>query len=433
MTNAKENDLHVSCRPESRSAIWWIAALSALPAVTALLSFRVDGEFAFWQLVARQFWLPSQLFEIATIVFAFSRGCALQKECAELGGKVKLLVALWLLSMLLASAFAENANTAVLSLISWTIHSLFAVSALFLFRRWRSNSQGNRGNIIMFADAMPIGSAAFVFLMVIFMVMVGIRSDYDWVSSLPGFTHIRHSGYFLMPAIALSTGMIASHDGKRRHLHLVLLAINFGFAIWIGSRGPLMAYFGVLAAAVLLFAMMRNARTIGTIMLALAGGALLSQAIPTPDHSSFNAVARFEGSNSQSAEKLSSGRTEIWRDTLRGVLEHPVLGHGGNQFRLQVPAAKETYNHPHNSVLQFAYEWGLIGAAAMLCLLALLSGRLVRLTFAYPRRNLAMFLAASSMALFSLIDGVFYYNLPIMLFLTCAFGILSQAEPAPLQ
>lgn len=430
MTSAKENDLNVPYWPESRPALWWIAALSALPVATALLSFRVDGEFAFWQLIARQFWLPSQLFEIATIVFALSRGCDVQKEWAGLGGKVRSLAALLLLSILLATGFAETPNTAVLSLISWTIHSLFALSAWFLFRRWQSSSQSYRGNItVMFADAMPIGSAAFVFLMVIFMMMVGISSDYDWVSSLPGFTHIRHSGYFLMPAIALSTGMIATHEGKRRHLHLVLLAINFGFAIWIGSRGPLMAYFGVLAAAVLFFAMMRNARTIGTITLALAGGALMSQAIPTPDHSSFNAVARFEGNNSQSADKLSSGRTEIWRDTWRGVLEHPVLGHGGNQFRLQVPAAKETYNHPHNSVLQLAYEWGLIGAAAMLGLLALLGGKLVRLTFAYPRRNLALFLAASSMTLFSLIDGVFYYNLPIMLFLTCAFGILSQAEP----
>lgn len=416
--------------PESRSAIWWFAALSALPVVTALLSFRVDGKFALWQLVARQFWLPSQLFEIATIVFASSRGCDFYKEWLGLGREVRLLITIWLLSMLLATAFAESPNTAVFSLISWTIHALFAVSALFLFRRWCSSSRGYRGDItVMFADAMPLGSAAFVLLMVIFMMMVGIGSDYDWVSSLPGFTHIRHSGYFLMPAIALSAGMIASYGGTRRHLHLVLLAINFGFAIWIGSRGPLMAFFGVLAAAVLLFAMMRNARTIGTITLALAGGTLLSQAIPAPNHSSFNAVARFEGSNSQSADKLSSGRTEIWRDTWRGVLEHPVLGHGGNQFRLQVPAAKKTYNHPHNSGLQFAYEWGLIGAGAMLSLLALLGSSLVRRTFAYPQQNLALFLAASSIALFSLIDGVFYYNLPIMLFLTCAFGLLSQAKP----
>lgn len=97
MINSKENDVHVPYWPESRSAIWWIAALSALPVVTALLSFRVDGEFAFCQLIARQFWVPSQLFEIATIVFAFSRGCAVQKEWAWLGGTVKSLVALWLL------------------------------------------------------------------------------------------------------------------------------------------------------------------------------------------------------------------------------------------------------------------------------------------------------------------------------------------------
>lgn len=404
-----------------KSSLFWVSALCALPVLTALLSFRPDGDFAVWQMYIRQFWLPSQFFEIATVVFAFSRGCSVQKSFGSFTTPVKALALIWLAAMLLAAQPA----TALLSLISWLIHGLFAISAWFLFKRWQGNWQSD------FVDAMPLGSAIFALTIGGFIAFVGITTDYDWVSSLPGFPHIRHSGYFLMPAMALSAGAIALSTGNRRLLHMVLLAINFGFAIWIGSRGPLMIFAGMLALAFAVFAVMRNPRAIAAIALALGIGAVLSQVVPTPGHSSFNVVSRVSGSDTQSVDKLSSGRTEIWRDTLQAIVDQPLVGHGGNQFRLQIPAAKETYNHPHNSVLQFAYEWGSIGACAMLILLAMLGVRLLRATFANPAENLALFLGALSMAMFSLIDGLFYYNLPIILFLTCAFGILKQRDVSP--
>jgi O-antigen ligase len=381
--------------------------------------------------LARQFWLPSQFFEIATIIFAFTRGCAIRREVSTYSKAVRNLALIWLAAMALASALAPQPNTAMLGAISWVIHALFAVSAFFLFKRWQGDSSADWRAI--FATWMPTGSVVFVALILGFVAIVGFESKYDWVSSLPGFTHIRHSGYFLMPAMALSTGMIAISAGRLRVVHMALLAINFGFAIWIGSRGPLIIYFILLVSAVVLFAAMRNMRALGAILLSLAAGALLSQALPAPAHSSFNAISRIEGGKSQSVDKLSSGRTDIWRGTIGGIVDRPLIGHGGNQFRLLVPAARETYNHPHNSVLQFTYEWGVIGGGALLCLLVMLAWQLLKRTIARPSQHLPLFLAAASMAMFSLIDGVFYYNLPIMLFLTCAFGILVQREPASAQ
>lgn len=369
--------------------------------------------------------MPSQFFEVATVVFAFSRGCSVQNSFGAFSTPVKGLALLWLTAMLLAVVLAADPATALLGLISWLVHGLFAISIWFLFQRWQGNWQTD------FVDAMPLGSALFALAIGGFVAFLGVTADYDWVSSLPGFPHIRHSGYFLMPAMALSAGAIALSAGNRKLLHIMLLAINFGFAIWIGSRGPVIIFAGMLALAFAAFAVMRNPRAVAAIALALGIGAMLSQAIPTPSHSSFNAVARVSGSDTQSVDKLSSGRTEIWRDTLQAISDQPLVGHGGNQFRLQIPAAKETYNHPHNSVLQFGYEWGLIGAGVMLILLAMLGVRLLRSTFADPAKNLALFLGALSMAMFSLIDGLFYYNLPIILFLTCAFGILTQREVSP--
>lgn len=417
--------------PTFAASSLWFAFLACLPVIFALISLRTDGQFAFWQLFVRQFWLPGQIFEVGTIIFAFSQGCSLQREFKSYPHFVRILTVVWFASIIVATLFSPQPNTAMLGMISWTIHALFAISIYYLWKNWENEAGLNCRYKL--ATWVPLGGACFGLLIVAFVLGVGLQADYDWVSSLPGFTHIRHSGYFLMPAMALSAGMIAITDGRQKLRHMALLAANFGFTIWIGSRGPLTVFVALLLLAFILFAVMRNIRTIGALLLSVAAGASLSQAIPAPAHSSFNAISRIEGGKSQSVDKLSSGRTDIWRDTAQGIAERPLVGHGGNQFRLLVPAAQKTYNHPHNSVLQFTYEWGLVGGGALLCLLALLFWRMFRISMMRPNEMLPLFLAASSMAIFSLIDGVFYYNLPIMLFLTFAFAILVQRAPEPTQ
>lgn len=408
-----------------RSTHIWIWLLCALPAITALTSFSPSGNFSYTQLVVRQFWLPSNLFELATIVLAISCGSSIQKGWAVLSQATKLLLSLWLVSVCIATAFAEFPSAAVLSLMSWLTHTLFAMSLLFLFRFWRDT---HSDAVTILSNAMPIGAACYIVTIAIFVAVVGMSGDFDWISSQPGFPHIRHSGYFLITAMALSTGMVATSSGRTKVLHIALLSASFGFAIWIGSRGPLMAYFVMLAAALALFRPMRSAKALAAIVLAIVVGSVLSQSIPAPDHESFNVIARLLGLKSGSVEELSSGRTEFWRQTWHAIIAQPFIGHGGSQFRLQVPVAVGNYYHPHNSVLQFAYDWGVIGAAAILSLITLSMIKLGKMAVAEGNRLVSPFLAAFSMSVFSLIDGVFYYNLPIMLFLTCAAAIMAQKK-----
>lgn len=410
------------CKP----TLAWLGSLAILPALTALLSFQTNGNFAVWQMVLRQFWLPSQVFEIITILLAFLSGFSLLNLSKKIDQPVLILVLIWLGSVVIATLFSARPETATLSIVSWLLNGLFAASAAFLFGNWQSSFAPLWQRT--FATLMPIGSAVFAGIILLFVFVVGIDMPYDWVSLLPGFPHIRHSGYFLLPAMALSVGMIATTNLRLRILHICLLTLNLGFAIWIGSRGPAGTFILVLMAAIGVFQKLRTIPVLRDILLSIVAGCLMSQLVPAPSHSSFNAISRVQGGSTESVDKMSSGRTEIWRDTINSIIERPFVGHGGNQFRLEVPAALETYNHPHNSVLQFTYEWGLVGGGAMIALLLLLGMRMLKVTLNDQGRSLPFFLAATSMAAFSLIDGVFYYNLPIMLFLTFAFGLLSQRE-----
>jgi O-antigen ligase len=401
----------------------WLGALASLPVLNALLTMPSDGTFATWQMVTRQFWLVAQIFEIATILFALSRGCSIAAQLKSLTKPVKALVLLWMINVALATIFANEPAAALLSGVKWVIHGLFAISFWYLSRDWPANWATT------FSNLFSTGTGAFALVVISFVLTVGIGSNYDWISSLPGFPHMRHPGYFLLPAIALSTWMVFKSKGASGHLHAALLAINFGFAIWIGSRGPFLVYAVLLVPALLIFIKVFRSNRIASgasVMVALCVGVLLSQSIPSPDNNTFNALSRFTGTQNQSIDEFSSRRTEFWNQTINAILQQPWIGHGGNQFREQIPIAQNTFNHPHNSVLQFAYEWGPVGAFSLIALLAILAFHSVKATMARPEENLGMFFAASAMALFSLIDGGLYYNLPIMLFLVCTLGTLNQ-------
>lgn len=419
------DDMRLVNRTAINHSFLWQCALCSLPSLSVLVTIPIAGTFETWQIVTRSFWLVAQVFEIATILFALSQGFSPIAQMKLLTKPVRLLAFLWIANVALATMLANDPAAAIVSGAKWLLHGLFAISLWHISKRWPANWATT------FANALPVGTAVFAVMIISFVLINGVDADYDWVSSLPGFPHIRHPGYFLMPAMAVSTWMIFKSTGRSRYLQAGLLALNFGFTVWIGSRGPSIVYALLLVPALLIFAKIFAGNKIASLALATLAffaGVLLSQSIPAPNNGMFNALSRFEGKQNTSVESFSSGRTNIWQQTITAVRYQPWIGHGGDQFRKQMPIAQNTYNHPHNSVLQFAYEWGIIGAFSLIALLAILAVRSLKATVKDPEAKLGMFFAASSMAFFSLIDGVFYYNLPIMLFLVFAFGTLDREK-----
>jgi O-antigen ligase len=66
----------------------------------------------------------------------------------------------------------------------------------------------------------------------------------------------------------------------------------------------------------------------------------------------------------------SQGRIGVWRDTLALVRMHPVLGWGPGTFadafpRVQSVLLNRTVDHAHNDYLEFAAEWGTLGAVLL--------------------------------------------------------------------
>lgn len=91
---------------------------------------------------------------------------------------------------------------------------------------------------------------------------------------------------------------------------------------------------------------------------------------------SFSAHFTKLASLSEGSASLAN-RIAVWRIALSGIAEKPLFGHGANNFEPYylaqkntgstiLPATGETFDKPHNSYLELAFSYGIIGLAAYL-------------------------------------------------------------------
>ena len=124
----------------------------------------------------------------------------------------------------------------------------------------------------------------------------------------------------------------------------------------------------------------------------------------------------------------SSGRLQMWLYTLEKISEKPWFGHGPQAFDLFDDVY--TAAHPHNGILQFLLEWGVIGAAAFISLLVIAFRRawlsLKHADISHDWEVIASFFVVLALALQSNLSGVFYIGKPsfyfaITLAICCAY------------
>lgn len=183
----------------------------------------------------------------------------------------------------------------------------------------------------------------------------------DWFNNPPFYNHIRHSGFHINIAIVCSCFLIF-HYYKRNLLLMLsqtgLLLTLLSFMIWTGGRGSLLSIIFALIVSSTLSSKFRE------IALIIFGCFILSIFI-----SEFFRVYNWNGIfriyNSFSAEQLetiSSGRTSLWLEAIKTLnIKNIWYGHGPESFFLL--GIRNYHIQPHNFIIQFIMEWGLIGTA----------------------------------------------------------------------
>lgn len=174
---------------------------------------------------------------------------------------------------------------------------------------------------------------------------------------LSGFSNKRFYGQFqtfTLPLLALPL-LLPAVSRPLRGAVFALLCVWWLIAISGGTRGT---WLGMGVAGVVLAALGPGGRRwLGWQLAAVLGGLLLYWLI-------FTVVADYLGIQiaNGASDRLTtslSGRGPIWWQAWHMIVERPWLGFGPMHF---ADIANEIAAHPHQSILQWASEWGVPSA-----------------------------------------------------------------------
>lgn len=173
-------------------------------------------------------------------------------------------------------------------------------------------------------------------------------------------------------------------------LHVATIALipaAFVVALASGSRGPLLAL-GLLAVVAgirrLLRARSMDRRMAGAVVgIAAASmliGSVTAASLPPESLERFTGFGQFAESalagelNTSTGDTSAGARVTLFAAAVTIFAEHPLLGVGTAGYEALGPrflSPDETFDYPHNAILQFAAEYGIIGLAIYLAFIGL--------------------------------------------------------------
>jgi putative inorganic carbon (hco3(-)) transporter len=169
---------------------------------------------------------------------------------------------------------------------------------------------------------------------------------------------------FLVPLIAIAGSLALRLDGAVRWLAVAFLVVALSGVLLSFSRGGYVA----LAAVLLVLAAADYRRRILVPAVVLAG--VVFSLLPPIAHRLAHEFSATDPNNTLHA------RVVIWQATLRMLRDHPIFGAGLSGFKLAIGpyragSFKEDLVYPHNILLNFWSEVGIVGAIAFAWILVL--------------------------------------------------------------
>jgi O-antigen ligase len=398
-----------------------LGIIAFLPVIFTLITWDNDGYEEASAFAMRYLSIPVIVGEVLVILLAMHRGFEIRYVFRGMQSVAKYLLAAWALLAIAALASAgDQLPLSAFTTIRYMLHGFFFASLMALL------NQSPRSDSERWLTIFVFGGFAYVGTLALFALMIPDKDTFPWVIRMPSGTNIRQIGYYA--ALMGVAPMAMLLFGKRWILPCAFaFAMVVMFVSWTGSRGAL---FGLTIGTVVAIMAVRQKpnlrRSVLTFACFLAGmGASIPLPTPTPEFGLIRMV------KSAGAPDISSGRTVVWESTLREIIESPVIGHGSGTFNQNMKSKYGfDFNHPHQLMLQYAYDWGVIGAVVVLILLAMLSYAIWRR--ANVRNDAAGFASiASCLVVLSIasIDGALFYPLSIVIALgMIAIGLVFPTD-----
>jgi O-antigen ligase len=389
--------------------------------ITSVITWDVDGKLSHRQYSIRHYNYPSIVLECSFVLLALVAGLRPYELLKTLQRwEVYALGTVALVAVLSANSVGLYETDAWVATTIWAAHFLFAGSILFFARQ----SHHLMGHWIWWA--LVAGALTYVSLVIAFALMMPHPESFPWALRMPGVTNVRHTGYFLAPALGVLIALyMGEQSASRKTSSLAMLAILTCFACWTGSRGVFISLLAALSLAWATFSEFRRARSWVAIVAVMAVATIVSAALPSPDPA-FGILSRVYEAGGPATEDLSSGRIDVWKKTILAIEERPWIGHAAGEYRnVMASRTGQPLNHPHNIFLQILFQWGVIGAVGFFYLISVAWVRSLRHARRVGIEAGPALIVFNSLIAFSFIDGTGNYPAPISLTLIAAGFIFS--------
>ena len=335
----------------------------------------------------------------------------------------------WLAAASISVALSDHLMHALIRQAEWTCHTLFAYSLWLYLRR---EATGVQGILLM----IPLGFLLTGLILLMAWFSHPNPTAYNWFLRTPIFGHVRYLGYYALAGLIFSMspllGLGNAVSRGERLLAGVAMAFCWAFLFWAGGRAALGA---AAAGTVIVFWFARRKQrgwVAGVSLITGAAGAWLSTLFRVADTRMgfFQSIERT--TSAASANALSTGRLDMWTATVEALRDNPWFGLGPEGYLF---LETKTFGvHPHNLLLQFLAEWGVIGTVFFVALLVLVFRKaLTNLRQEHrPLFRTARIIAIALLVAFtihSLVDGLYYHVVPLMLLFTSMAIVLLPVSP----
>lgn len=335
-------------------------ALLLAPSILAVTTFATHSSPSNYL----GFAVPILCSEAIFVLLAMLSGMRIFSALLRLQFRTLAFTFCWILSIILVAFFsAPNPKVAQVFLPVIMLHALFSLAlADRLNSSW--SEFGSR-----FLIAAGFGAAAFCVLTYGMMWTVRKSDTFDWLTVGIGVSNVRQLAFYGLTSAAVGAGLIASEEPngtqERPLLSFLLVSIGSGMCFWSGGRAGVGGLGVAIVVAVALAPTELRFRAVLRLLAASGTGLLISN-VWIPD-ARYGVSRIFEATfaNSDGLNGFTSNRLLMWQQSLELISARPLLGYGLGQFKFLVPSAMNTFTHPHNSLIQFLFQWGIIGTAAV--------------------------------------------------------------------
>jgi O-antigen ligase len=394
--------------------------IAATPVLMAIVPWDFGADFSAYRAVMRGHSFAVIIVEILLIFIAMRAGYSpfSSWRSASTAARVAISVlGLWCVFGVIQ--IATGPTQGFIGLFMFSVHLIFAFAMAFF---WENASDHSLRKLMAF---IAFGAVGYCILWAVSCLFFRPEGE-EWVTHIPGVSNVRHLGF--LSAIGFFAAMAALPEspswlkpGKVELTILLCAIVSVSLGLWTGARGSIIAIIGA-SALILVLAPASRMKILKFALLAILPAMLISALLPVPNEN--YGVFRLTQTIQGSVSDPTSGRMEMWTQTLAAIAQRPMTGWGLDQFKLVAPSFGMGYRQPHNLFLQILFSVGLVGFA----LLALVVAELAKAT--KPKLDTLALAATFGMVLSILIlaqyDAALYVNYSLMIF---ALGLALILRP----